>query len=88
MIPGPGELKVVMVMQAVRCPRCGETRWSLRAELLAKALELPCEMCGGPLVIERRRPGAGPSALPYERRSRLQAAVSRARASTLRQVVH
>ena len=79
---------VVKGMHAVRCPRCGETRWSLRAELLEQALEQPCEMCGGPLVIERRRPGAGPNVLPYERRSRLQAAANRARSWTAQRVAH
>jgi len=52
------------------------------------ALEQPCEMCGGPTVIERRHPGAGPRVLPFERRSRLQAAANRKRSSTLRPVAH
>ncbi len=61
-------------MEAVRCTRCGETRWSLFASSAKKSLELPCEVCGGPTVPERRRPGAGPGVLPAERRNRLWAA--------------
>jgi hypothetical protein len=57
-------------------------------ELLEMALEQPCEVCGGPTVIERRHPGAGPRVLPFERRSRLQAAANRKRSSTLRPVAH
>jgi hypothetical protein len=75
-------------MEAVRCPRCGETRWSLFSDLLEKALDLPCEICGGPTVIERRRPGAGPHVLPFERRTRLQAAGARQRPSLPQRVAH
>ena len=55
-------------MEAVRCTRCGETRWSLFPGFLAQALEAPCEVCGGETVVERRRPGAGPQELEVERR--------------------
>jgi DNA-directed RNA polymerase subunit RPC12/RpoP len=55
-------------MEAVRCTECGETRWSLLPGSIAHALESPCELCGGKMVIERRRPGAGPETLRVERR--------------------
>ena len=55
-------------MEAVRCVECGETRWSLLPGSLSHSLEAPCEMCGGETVVERRRPGAGPPRLPFERR--------------------
>jgi len=55
-------------MQAVRCIECGETRWSLFPGTLAQSLGTPCELCGGEMVIERRRPGAGPRRLVVERR--------------------
>ena len=57
-------------MEAVRCTECGETRWSLFPGSLAHALEAPCELCGGETVVERRRPGAGPTPLGVERRRR------------------
>jgi hypothetical protein len=44
-------------MEAVRCTRCGETRWSLLPDALAHLLAAPCELCGGKTTIERRRPG-------------------------------
>jgi hypothetical protein len=55
-------------MDAVRCTRCGETRWSLSPRTMATSLALPCEACGGPTVPERRRPGAGRGVPPRERR--------------------
>jgi hypothetical protein len=55
-------------MEAVRCTQCGETRWSLFPGSLAKALQAPCEACGGVCVTERRRPGAHPERLVVERR--------------------
>jgi hypothetical protein len=55
-------------MEAVRCTECGETRWSLFPHSLAQSLHAPCELCGGEMVIERRRPGAGPQRLVVERR--------------------
>jgi hypothetical protein len=55
-------------MEAVRCTRCGETRWSLLPGSRTHALDAPCELCGGETVIERRRPGAGPQTLVVERR--------------------
>jgi len=57
-------------MDAVRCTRCGETRWSLFPGSAARALSLPCEVCGGPTVPERRRPGTRHGFLPVERRTR------------------
>jgi hypothetical protein len=55
-------------MEAVRCLRCGETRWSLFPGSFAHSLEASCEICGGDMVVERRRPGAGPDELDVERR--------------------
>jgi hypothetical protein len=55
-------------MDAVRCLRCGATRWTLRPGSLEQRLSEPCEACGGPVVKERRRPGARTGALRYERR--------------------
>jgi hypothetical protein len=46
-------------MDAVRCLRCSETRWTFRSGQLARLLAEPCESCGGPVVRERRKPGAG-----------------------------
>ena len=57
-----------LVMEAVRCKECGETRWSLFPGFRVRALEAPCELCGGETVVERRRPGA-PSR-PAARRAR------------------
>ena len=56
-------------MEAVRCLRCGETRWTLRPETLARRLASPCEACGGRVVLERRHPGAAHARLLAERRS-------------------
>ena len=56
-------------MDAVRCLRCGETRWPVRPGSLARLLAEPCESCGGPVVRERRKPGAKRAARPrVERR--------------------
>jgi hypothetical protein len=46
-------------MDAVRCLRCAATRWTFRPGQLARLLAEPCESCGGPVVRERRKPGAG-----------------------------
>jgi hypothetical protein len=55
-------------MDAVRCLRCSSTRWTLLPGSLEQRLSEPCEACGGPVVLERRRPGA-PQAMPrLERR--------------------
>jgi len=74
-------------MEAVRCIRCGETRWSLFSSSQAKALELPCEACGGPTVIERRHPGTGGARPPIERRSARSGSSSR-RPLVTRSLVH
>lgn len=56
-------------MEAVRCLTCGETRWTFRPGSLARLLAEPCESCGGPVVLERRRPGASGARRPrVERR--------------------
>lgn len=55
-------------MEAVRCTRCGETRWSLLPDALAHLLAAPCELCGGETMVERRRPGAGHGPVDVERR--------------------
>jgi ribosomal protein S27E len=55
-----------MRFQAVRCIHCGETRWSLFSSAVPPS---SCDLCGGEMVIERRRPGKGPRRLPVERRA-------------------
>jgi hypothetical protein len=55
-------------MDAVRCLRCGETRWSFRSGTLQRLLAEPCESCTGDVVRERRRPGTQHTALLRERR--------------------
>jgi DNA-directed RNA polymerase subunit RPC12/RpoP len=45
-------------MDAVRCLRCGGTRWTLLPGSLERRLSEPCEACGGRVVLERRHPGA------------------------------
>ena len=55
-------------MDAVRCLRCGETRWSLFSGSFQRLLEEPCQACGGETVIERRRPGSGARRPFVERR--------------------
>jgi hypothetical protein len=57
-----------MRLQAVRCIECGETRWSLFSSV-EKALGRACEVCGGDVALERRRPGSGPRKLARERRA-------------------
>jgi hypothetical protein len=55
-------------MDAVRCLQCGETRWTFRPGSLARLLAEPCESCGGPVVRERRKPGATRGRVRVERR--------------------
>jgi hypothetical protein len=55
-------------MEAVRCLRCGATRWSYRPGTLHHLLTEPCEDCGGPVVRERRRPGSRHDPVLVERR--------------------
>jgi hypothetical protein len=57
-------------MDAVRCLRCGETRWSFLSGTQERLLVEPCESCGGTVVRERRRPGTQHAALQPERRER------------------
>jgi hypothetical protein len=57
-------------MDAVRCLKCGETRWSLFSGTLEHLLSEPCQVCGGETVIERRRPGTSPRRQFVERRDR------------------
>jgi hypothetical protein len=54
-------------MDGVRCLRCGDTRWTLLAGSLERLLSEPCEVCGGPVVLERRHPG-GRHVMRRERR--------------------
>jgi hypothetical protein len=56
-------------MDAVRCLRCGETRWTLFRGSGRDPCG-PCEACGGPTVRERRRPGNTPTRPFVERRDR------------------
>jgi DNA-directed RNA polymerase subunit RPC12/RpoP len=55
-------------MDAVRCLRCGGTRWAFLPGSLERMLVQPCETCGGRVVVERRRPGARHARLIIERR--------------------
>jgi hypothetical protein len=55
-------------MDGVRCLRCGATRWTLLPGSIEHMLSVPCEICSGPVVVERRRPGAPHGALRKERR--------------------
>jgi hypothetical protein len=55
-------------MDAVRCLRCGETRWTLFRAAAEPLPGRPCELCGGPTVRERRRPGASRRPPVLERR--------------------
>jgi hypothetical protein len=57
-------------VDAVRCLDCGSTRWSFLAGTLQRLLSEPCEDCGGPVVRERRRPGAEHTMPLVERRER------------------
>jgi hypothetical protein len=67
-LPSAASRAMLGGMEAVRCLRCGATRWSYRAGTLRQLLSEPCEDCGGPVVRERRRPGSLRGALPIERR--------------------
>jgi hypothetical protein len=57
-------------MQAVRCLKCGETRWSLFSGSFEHLLSEPCQVCGGETVVERRRPGTSLREPMIERRDR------------------
>jgi hypothetical protein len=56
-------------MDAVRCVRCGETRWCLSSATFEHLLASPCEVCGGEMTVERRRPGTAPRRHFVERRN-------------------
>jgi hypothetical protein len=53
-------------MQGLHCPDCGATRWHLLP--IAPAANRTCQVCGGEMLTERRRPGRGPATLVTERR--------------------
>jgi len=55
-----------MRFQAVRCTHCGDARWSLFS---VADPDRPCDLCGGEMKLERRKPGSGPPTLPRERRT-------------------
>lgn len=54
-------------MEAVRCPDCGDVRWSFFG-FGAQAGALNCEFCGTTMVAERRRPAAATHRAATERR--------------------
>jgi hypothetical protein len=56
-------------MDALRCLDCGDTRWSLRG-FGGRFTHLRCELCGGAMVPERRKPNHGAAWLAGERRDR------------------
>ena len=53
-------------MQGLHCPDCGATLWRLLPP--APDANRTCQICGGEMVAERRRPGRGPATLVAERR--------------------
>ena len=55
-------------MEAVRCIECGETRWSLLPARWHILWTVHASCAEAEVVIERRRPGAGPEQLDVERR--------------------
>jgi hypothetical protein len=55
-------------MEAARCLHCGDTRWSLFRKAPGRKADSTCPACGGPTVVERRRPGAAPRMPFVERR--------------------
>ena len=55
-------------MDAVRCLKCGATRWALFPPSFEHLRNEPCEVCGGKTVVERRRPGTGAAKPFVERR--------------------
>ena len=44
-------------MDAVRCPECGDVRWSFFG-FGPRTVPITCELCGAEMVPERRRPAA------------------------------
>jgi hypothetical protein len=62
------------LMDAVRCPECGDVRWSFFG-FGSRSDPLACELCGTIMVPERRRPkGVAVKPLPPERRHTMVAA--------------
>jgi hypothetical protein len=55
-------------VDAVRCLKCGATRWSLFSGSFERLLSEPCQACGGETVVERRRPGGARRPPLVERR--------------------
>jgi hypothetical protein len=53
-------------MEAIRCKDCGDVRWSF----FGRGRDEPerCSLCGGEMVVERRKPHSEPSNAPTERR--------------------
>lgn len=69
-----------MKMLGLRCTTCGETRWALLTIPMERSRE--CCVCGGEMLVERRRPGHG-TAQAGERRT-LPVALSSPRAGASR----
>ena len=53
-------------MEAMRCEECGDVRWSFLG--FASRAGETCELCGGEMMAERRKPHRGPMELLAERR--------------------
>jgi uncharacterized Zn finger protein (UPF0148 family) len=53
-------------MQGLHCPDCGATRWHLLP--VEPDGSRTCQVCGGEMEIERRRPGRGRGQVVAERR--------------------
>lgn len=56
-------------MDAMRCKACGDVRWSI----LGLTVRAPsaCELCGGEMVRERRRPNRGMVGAPRTERRQM-----------------
>jgi ribosome-binding protein aMBF1 (putative translation factor) len=52
----------------VRCDSCGATRWSLLRVKAGGSETQECDICGGELKVERRRPGRRFAKAERERR--------------------
>jgi hypothetical protein len=52
----------------VRCDSCGATRWSILRIKPGSAAPTECDICGGELTVERRRPGRRFAKAERERR--------------------
>lgn len=66
-------------MFGMRCPECGEVRWSIIAR---PEPEMECPACGALMIEERRHPGGGSERDRGERRDYPIAATTAAGSSS------